>query len=61
MNRHFLPALSLFLLMHVVSAQRCAAQNVASDSLELTPLIKRVIETYPTVKQANEALKAADI
>jgi outer membrane protein TolC len=32
-----------------------------SDSLELKPFISKVIQTYPTVQQANEALNAADI
>lgn len=36
-------------------------QQPAADSLELTPLISKVIQSYPTVQQAAEALNAADL
>jgi len=36
-------------------------QAAKIDSLDLAPLINRVIQTYPTVQQAIEALNAADM
>ncbi len=37
------------------------AQLNPTDSLDLTPLINKVIQTYPTVQQAAEALKSAEL
>ena len=56
----------LFSLLVVISILTCFSQFgygqlIKNDSLELKPLISKVIQTYPTVQQANEALNAADI
>ena len=59
-NRHFrqfsLGGFALFLL-----GGKGYTQVSASDSLELVPLIGKVIKTYPTVQQAAETLNAADL
>ena len=58
-NSHFrqfsMGVFALFLL-----AGKGYAQVGASDSLELVPLIGKVIKNYPTVQQATETLNASD-
>jgi outer membrane protein TolC len=48
------------LIFFSVSGKSYGQKNQA-DSLELKPLINKVIETYPTIQQATEALNAADL
>ncbi len=59
-NRQFRQILTASILFFAI-AVRGYGQNSPSDSLELTPLIARVIHTYPTIQQAAEALTAADL
>lgn len=51
--------MAFFLIMTI--AGRGYSQTIGADSLELTPLIGKVIQTYPTIQQAAEALTAADL
>ena len=59
-NTKFRQLLMAFLLILTI-AGRGFCQTNASDSLELKPLINKVIQTYPTIQQAAEALTAADL
>ena len=57
---HFKPFYIVFLLLFFITIKG-NGQTISNDSLELAPLINRVMETYPTVQQATEALNAADL
>jgi len=59
-HRQFL-RLSAVLIAIFSFAGKGYSQINPNDSLELAPLIIRVIRTYPTVQQASEALNAADL
>ena len=59
-NKEFRQILMVCLLI-VTFTGRGYGQTNATDSLELTPLINKVIQTYPTIQQAAEALTAADL
>lgn len=59
-NRQLLPFSIAFVFLFSLAGNSFGQQN-ANDSLELVPLINRVIQTYPTVQQAAEALNAADL
>ena len=59
-NRHCFPSFIVLALLSIFSTKGYC-QTDKSDSLELKPLINRVIQTYPTVRQAMEALNAADL
>ncbi len=59
-NRLF-KSISFALLLVLFLSARGYGQVNANDSLELVPLINKVIQTYPTVQQAIEALNAADL
>ncbi len=54
---------SLLIVFSILSCitLRGYGQLNRNDSLDLKPLINKVIQTYPTIQQANEALNAADI
>ncbi len=59
-NRQFKPLFpALFILFSLTG--NGYGQVSANDSLDLAPLISKVIQTYPTVQQAEEALNAADL
>jgi outer membrane protein TolC len=53
--------ISIALLLLLFSWKSSFGQQNQADSLALTPLVNKVIQTYPTVQQALEALNAADI
>jgi outer membrane protein TolC len=59
-NKQFRQTLTAFLLILTIAGKGYGQTN-ATDSLELTPLINKVIQTYPTIQQAAEALTAADL
>ena len=59
-NKQFRKLLMALLLILTI-LERGYGQTNATDSLELTPLINKVIQTYPTIQQAAEALTAADL
>ncbi|HEY5510345.1 MAG TPA: TolC family protein [Prolixibacteraceae bacterium] len=59
-NKQFRQILTAFLLILAIAGRGYCQTNV-TDSLELTPLINKVIQTYPTIQQAAEALTAADL
>lgn len=61
MTNRFFKIISFASLLVCVLSVRGYGQVNASDSLELVPLINKVIQTYPTVQQATEALNAADL
>jgi len=61
MTNRFFKIISFSSLLVCVLSVRGYGQVNASDSLELVPLINKVIQTYPTVQQATEALNAADL
>ena len=50
----------VFLLLNLVPGKGRAQQN-SVDSLELRPLINKVIQSYPTIQQAAEAVNAAEL
>ncbi|MEI6276009.1 MAG: TolC family protein [Prolixibacteraceae bacterium] len=58
--RHTLLLIIVFSLLSSFASSGFGQIN-KNDSLELKPLINKVIQTYPTVQQANEALNAADL
>ena len=60
MNKKFCQILIVCLLTFTFTG-RGYGQTNATDSLELTPLITKVMLTYPTIQQAAEALTAADL
>ncbi len=53
--------LSILTTFFLLTSGSGYAQVNPTDSLELTPLINKVIQTYPTVQQAAEALHAAEL
>lgn len=59
-HRGFFPFSVLLILLFSLPGKGSGQQN-ANDSLELAPLIGRVLQNYPTVQQATEALNAADL
>lgn len=61
MIKHHFRQFSLGVFALLLLVGKGYAQVNASDSLDLVPLIGRVIKTYPTVQQATEALNAADL
>ena len=61
MINRLLKSFSFALLLVLFLSARGYGQVNANDSLELVPLISKVIQTYPTVQQAIEALNAADL
>ena len=61
MINRLIKSTSIALLLVLVLTARGYGQVNANDSLELVPLISKVIQTYPTVQQATEALNAADL
>ena len=61
MINRLIKSISIALLLVFFLTARGYGQVNANDSLELVPLINKVIQTYPTFQQAIEALNAADI
>jgi outer membrane protein TolC len=61
MKNHKLQQIKVSIFFLFCIAGRVVGQQNENDSLELVPLINRVIHTFPTVQQATEALNAADI
>ncbi len=61
MNYNLLLQFSCAALLFFSVSGKSFGQKNQIDSLELTPLISKVIETYPTIQQAAEALNAADL
>jgi outer membrane protein len=61
MIKHSFLIFSIGIVLFFYSSQKAIGQGNPNDSLELKPLISAVIQTYPTVQQANEALNAADL
>jgi outer membrane protein TolC len=61
MNHNLLIQLSIAALLVFSVSGKSYGQKNQIDSLDLTPLISRVIETYPTIQQAVEAMNAADL
>jgi outer membrane protein len=57
--RHLFSLLIVFSTLSFFTKEG-TGQVIKNDSLELKPLISRVIQSYPTVQQAVEALNAAD-
>jgi outer membrane protein TolC len=58
---------AIFLLLTFITASNCASSQNADtskyskgDSLTLNQLIKQVVETHPSIKEAEEALNIAD-
>ncbi len=61
MNHNLLLSFCIAVILFFSFSGRSHGQKSQIDSLELKPLINRVIETYPTILQATEALNAADL
>lgn len=61
MKNRKLCRLLLTFLLTITMAGRVFSQMNAADSLELKPLINKVMLTYPTIQQAAEALTAAEL
>lgn len=59
-NQLFRVTTLVFLLLNLVPGKGRGQQN-SVDSLELTPLINKVIQSYPTIQQAAEAVNAAEL
>ncbi len=59
-NRPFFQFHIALILLFSLSGKGYGQTN-ANDSLDLVPLINKVIQTYPTVQEATEALTAADL
>jgi outer membrane protein len=58
-HRQFFTLLIVFTSLSILSIEG-SGQETKNDSLDLKPLISKVIQNYPTVQQAIEALNAAD-
>ncbi len=61
MIKRTLHLLALAAALLVYLPGKVVGQQAATDSLELEPLINKVLQTYPTVQQAVEALNASDL